>query len=107
MEMEGDPLTHQEDIDPVNFPLPETPRREHSERRGRDQSCEPSGHGMQRNDAQRRADRERSPRESMRAHSPRRERPRESHTPVTPRVEKRLSVIKKSSPRTHPKKGRG
>ena len=104
-------------IDPVDFPLPvtppprspvleRTPRRELSERRRggrreRDQSCEPSGSGTQRNDAQRRADRERSPRESMRAHTLR----RESHTPATPRVEKCALSDQEEQPADSPEKG--
>ena len=82
--------------------------RRREERRERDQSCEPSGSGTQRNDARRQADRERSPRESLRSNLPRRDKPKESDTPINPRVEKRALSDHKEHPtiRTHLKKRR-
>ena len=108
-------------IDPLNLPLPDTPpprsptmqrtpRREQSEKRGRerDQSCEPSGSGTQRRDAKRTPDRERSPRRSSPPQTPRRDRERERATytyPSAPRVEKRALSDNEEPSTDSPEKG--
>jgi len=105
------------EVDPINFPLPvtpppgspqavRTPRREQRERRERerDRSCEPSGSGLQRNDARRPTARERSPRESPQLSTPRREREREREIHV-PRMEKRPLSDSEEQHTDSPEKG--